>query len=74
MGGQQTKYNGILGSLYKMIAEEGIAGFFKVRVIFPKVMVMISTQGNGTNCIRIAPYSAVQFYTFESVKTVRSLM
>lgn len=41
-----AKYNGVVASLIKIYREEGIMGYFK---------------GNGTNCIRIIPYSAVQF-------------
>lgn len=72
MGGQEVKYNGIWGSLSTMIREEGVRGFFKVRR--ERVLCSltdITCQGNGTNCIRIAPYSAVQFYTFENCKQVR---
>ena len=44
---------GIIPTLRKIYVEEGILGFFR---------------GNGTNIIRIVPYSAVQFATYEAVK------
>ncbi|SNX83494.1 related to mitochondrial carrier protein [Melanopsichium pennsylvanicum] len=47
-------YNGVWGGLVKMWKEEGFAGFMR---------------GNGINCLRIAPYSAVQFTTYEMAKT-----
>ncbi|SPO32284.1 related to mitochondrial carrier protein [Ustilago trichophora] len=47
-------YNGVWGGLVKMWQEEGFAGFMR---------------GNGINCLRIAPYSAVQFTTYELCKT-----
>lgn len=37
--------------------EEGFPGFMR---------------GNGINCLRIVPYSAVQFTTYEQLKKVRS--
>jgi len=43
-------------SLVSIYQKEGILGFFK---------------GNGTNVIRIAPYSAVQFASYERYKQVR---
>lgn len=45
--------SGIIRSLRKMHEEEGVLGFFR---------------GNGTNIVRIIPYSAVQFATYETVK------
>jgi solute carrier family 25 phosphate transporter 23/24/25/41 len=48
------KYNGIWNSLVKIGKEEGALGYFK---------------GNGTNIIRIFPYSAVQFAAYEFFKT-----
>lgn len=49
-----TKYNtGVLNAIKQLYQEEGIKGLFR---------------GNGLNCIRIFPYSAVQFATFEYVK------
>ncbi|KAJ1570868.1 hypothetical protein NDA11_005027 [Ustilago hordei] len=47
-------YNGVWTGLVKMWKEEGFAGFMR---------------GNGINCLRIAPYSAVQFTTYEMCKT-----
>eukprot|EP01114_Cavostelium_apophysatum_P023606 TRINITY_DN8945_c0_g1_i1.p1 TRINITY_DN8945_c0_g1~~TRINITY_DN8945_c0_g1_i1.p1 ORF type:complete len:304 (-),score=47.14 TRINITY_DN8945_c0_g1_i1:9-920(-) len=47
------KYQGIFRSLKMMYTEEGIAGWFK---------------GNGTNVIRMLPYSAVQFAAYEQFK------
>lgn len=49
------QYPGILNSLIKIRKEEGILGYFK---------------GNGTNVIRIFPYSAVQFAVYEKSKKV----
>lgn len=45
--------------LAKMWREEGWRGFMR---------------GNGTNCIRIVPYSAVQFGSYNFYKRVRSIM
>ncbi|KAM9977187.1 hypothetical protein ACTFIR_011045 [Dictyostelium discoideum] len=47
------KGRGIIQSLKTMYATEGFIGFFK---------------GNGTNVIRIAPYSAIQFLSYEKYK------
>lgn len=44
-------------ALAKMWREEGWRGFMR---------------GNGTNCIRIVPYSAVQFSSYNFYNTVRS--
>lgn len=41
-----------------MWREEGFRGFMR---------------GNGINCVRIVPYSAVQFTTYEQLKRVRDL-
>ncbi|PWN53733.1 mitochondrial carrier [Violaceomyces palustris] len=46
-------YSGVVSGLMKMWREEGFSGFMR---------------GNGINCLRIAPYSAVQFTTYESAK------
>lgn len=51
-----TKYNGVLSALGRMYTEEGVRGFFK---------------GNGTNVARIAPFSAIQFFSFDVYKGVR---
>lgn len=39
-----------LGILKTIYQREGIQGLFR---------------GNGTNCMRIAPYTAIEFYMFE---------
>ncbi|KAG8994460.1 hypothetical protein FRB94_013122 [Tulasnella sp. JGI-2019a] len=46
-------YNGVWRSLVRMWKEEGFKGLMR---------------GNGANCIRIIPYSAVQFTTYEQLK------
>ncbi|KAG8901749.1 hypothetical protein FRB99_005118 [Tulasnella sp. 403] len=46
-------YNGVWRSLTRMWKEEGFRGFMR---------------GNGANCIRIIPYSAVQFTSYEQLK------
>jgi len=48
-----VKYKGIWNSLRTIGREEGIGGYFK---------------GNGTNVIRMFPYSAVQFAAYEQFK------
>jgi solute carrier family 25 phosphate transporter 23/24/25/41 len=49
------KYGGIVSSLVQMGREEGIRGYFK---------------GNMSNIVRVVPYSAVQFVSYEEFKTV----
>ncbi|TIC37632.1 hypothetical protein E3Q09_00641 [Wallemia mellicola] len=49
----KAEYTGLWSSLKKMYKEEGFKGFMR---------------GNGINCLRIAPYSAVQFSTYEFLK------
>ncbi|KAJ2491582.1 hypothetical protein IWW37_002149 [Coemansia sp. RSA 2050] len=51
--GAGSSYNGVIGTLAKIWREEGIAGYMR---------------GNGTNVVRIVPYSAVQFATYEQLK------
>lgn len=51
--GSKGAYSGVLSGLRKMWHEEGFKGFMR---------------GNGINCLRIAPYSAVQFSTYEILK------
>ncbi|ODQ77579.1 hypothetical protein BABINDRAFT_163314 [Babjeviella inositovora NRRL Y-12698] len=51
--GCSTAYNGIFPTIVRMYREEGFKGLFR---------------GNGLNCVRIFPYSAVQFATFEKIK------
>ncbi|KIM23813.1 hypothetical protein M408DRAFT_76951 [Serendipita vermifera MAFF 305830] len=53
-GGGAT-YNGVWNSLVRMWKEEGFRGYMR---------------GNGVNCLRIVPYSAVQFTTYEFMKRV----
>jgi len=48
-----NEYHSIAGSLKKMYVDDGWRGYFK---------------GNGTNIIRIVPYSAAQFAAFEKFK------
>ncbi|KAG8894563.1 hypothetical protein FRC00_008761, partial [Tulasnella sp. 408] len=48
-----SAYNGVYRSLVRMWQEEGFRGFMR---------------GNGANCIRIIPYSAVQFTAYEQLK------
>ncbi|KAG6841031.1 hypothetical protein C0991_002493 [Blastosporella zonata] len=47
------QYKGVWRSLARMWKEEGFRGFMR---------------GNGINCLRIVPYSAVQFTTYEQLK------
>jgi solute carrier family 25 phosphate transporter 23/24/25/41 len=49
-----NEYKGVISSLFQMVKIEGVRGLFK---------------GNGTNVIRIAPYSAIQFSSYEKYKT-----
>ncbi|KAF8198133.1 mitochondrial carrier domain-containing protein [Pholiota molesta] len=51
--GSDTQYKGVYRSLVRMWKEEGFKGFMR---------------GNGINCLRIVPYSAVQFTTYEQLK------
>ncbi|ORY73410.1 mitochondrial carrier domain-containing protein [Leucosporidium creatinivorum] len=53
--GPKAQYKGVLPSLAKMWREEGFRGYMR---------------GNGINCVRIAPYSAVQFSSYELFKGV----
>lgn len=52
----ELQYKGVWRSLVRMWREEGFKGFMR---------------GNGINCLRIVPYSAVQFTTYEQLKKVR---
>ncbi|KAI0674980.1 mitochondrial carrier [Trametes maxima] len=47
------QYKGVWASLVRMWREEGFKGYMR---------------GNGINCLRIIPYSAVQFTTYEQLK------
>jgi hypothetical protein len=51
------QYKGVWRSLVRIWNEEGFSGFMR---------------GNGINCLRIVPYSAVQFTTYEQLKKVRA--
>eukprot|EP00475_Leptophrys_vorax_P040607 TRINITY_DN75585_c0_g1_i1.p1 TRINITY_DN75585_c0_g1~~TRINITY_DN75585_c0_g1_i1.p1 ORF type:complete len:449 (-),score=114.82 TRINITY_DN75585_c0_g1_i1:96-1442(-) len=48
-----AKYQGVISSLRQMYREEGFLSYWK---------------GNGTNVLRIAPYSAIQFFSFDVYK------
>ncbi|EDO33786.1 predicted protein, partial [Nematostella vectensis] len=50
-----AKYSGVGGTLAKIYRDEGLYGYFK---------------GNGTNIVRIVPYTAVQFAAYEEFKKV----
>jgi len=54
-GPSSTGYTGIWGTLAKIWREEGLVGYMR---------------GNGTNVIRIVPYSAVQFAAYERFKNL----
>ncbi|KAK0213068.1 mitochondrial carrier domain-containing protein [Desarmillaria ectypa] len=49
----EQQYKGVWRSLVRMWQEEGFRGYMR---------------GNGINCLRIVPYSAVQFTTYEQLK------
>ena len=55
-GPGQTAYRGVWSTLRQIWVNEGPLGYLK---------------GNGTNVVRIAPYSAVQFASYEKYKQVR---
>jgi solute carrier family 25 phosphate transporter 23/24/25/41 len=52
-GGGPSKYTGLVQSLRRVLMEEGAKGYFR---------------GNMVNCIRVFPYSATQFVTFDYMK------
>ncbi|TFY65892.1 hypothetical protein EVG20_g5196 [Dentipellis fragilis] len=52
-GAADRQYKGVWRSLVRMWREEGFQGYMR---------------GNGINCVRIIPYSAVQFTTYEQLK------
>ncbi|GAB5593389.1 hypothetical protein Unana1_08289 [Umbelopsis nana] len=54
-GPEPAAYQGIVPTLTKMWREEGVMGFLR---------------GNGTNVVRIIPYSATQFAAYEQFKTM----
>lgn len=51
--GSQHAYNGMFRTIFKMYADEGWKGLFR---------------GNLLNCVRIFPYSAIQYSVFEKCK------
>ncbi|EDO34426.1 predicted protein [Nematostella vectensis] len=55
---KNPKFKGVLPTLIQIGKEEGILGYFK---------------GNGTNVIRIFPYSAVQFAAYEEYKKLLNI-
>eukprot|EP00940_MAST-03C_sp_MAST-3C-sp2_P002789 g2789.t1 len=52
-GGSPDKYRGVLHTFRRVVQEEGIANLWR---------------GNVVNCIRVAPYSATQFVSYEQYK------
>jgi solute carrier family 25 phosphate transporter 23/24/25/41 len=54
----QRKLRGIIPTLRKIWLEEGLRGYFK---------------GNGTNVVRIIPYTAVQFASYEEYKKLLNI-
>lgn len=54
-------------ALIKIGKEEGIIGYFKGTFLHE---VNIHYSGNGTNVVRMLPYSAVQFAAYEQFKKV----
>ncbi|KAK3755750.1 hypothetical protein QZH41_019983 [Actinostola sp. cb2023] len=50
-----SKYSGVYGTLATIYRNEGLIGYFK---------------GNGTNIVRIVPYTAVQFAAYEEFKKI----
>eukprot|EP00281_Chroomonas_sp_CCMP1168_P020915 CAMPEP_0206229874 /NCGR_PEP_ID=MMETSP0047_2-20121206/9936_1 /ASSEMBLY_ACC=CAM_ASM_000192 /TAXON_ID=195065 /ORGANISM="Chroomonas mesostigmatica_cf, Strain CCMP1168" /LENGTH=305 /DNA_ID=CAMNT_0053653215 /DNA_START=13 /DNA_END=930 /DNA_ORIENTATION=- len=53
-GGAADKYTGIWQTLVRVAREDGVRGYWR---------------GNGANCVRVIPYSATQFVTFDHMKT-----
>lgn len=52
--GQTPRYSGIASSLHSIFKNDGVAGLWK---------------GNGANCVRVFPSSALQFYCYPMWKT-----
>lgn len=52
-GPGHANYKGMFPTIWKMYIDEGFKGLFR---------------GNGLNCLRIFPYSAVQFYVYQKIK------
>lgn len=50
---QQAYQSGTLRTIYQIYLDEGVKGLFR---------------GNGVNCIRIVPYTAIQYTVYESLK------
>lgn len=53
LSGTSDKHSSIVRTLKNIAAEEGLKGFWR---------------GNGVNCIRVAPYAATQFASYEKYK------
>jgi solute carrier family 25 phosphate transporter 23/24/25/41 len=53
--GQKAKYTSVSGALKTIWKEEGLRGMFR---------------GNGLNCLRIFPTSAIQFYSYDRYKAL----
>lgn len=51
--GEKAEYNSFFGALRKIQQEEGVKGLWK---------------GNNVACLRLGPYSAVKYWTFETLK------
>ena len=54
-GGGADKYTGLWQALRRVVHDDGVRGYFR---------------GNLANCIRVVPYSATQFVTFDYCKRV----
>lgn len=55
LAGTGDKHTSIARTLKNILTEEGLQGFWR---------------GNGVNCIRVAPYAATQFASYEKYKRV----
>lgn len=56
IGIQHVVYKeGVLATLRSMLEREGFRGYFK---------------GNGTNVVKVVPYSAIRFFSYEVYKKV----
>jgi solute carrier family 25 phosphate transporter 23/24/25/41 len=53
--GAADKYTSLWQALFRVAREDGIKGYWR---------------GNLANCIRVVPYSATQFVTFEHLKSI----
>lgn len=54
-GNQQSYRRGTLSTIWQIYKEEGYKGLFR---------------GNGINCIRIVPYTAIQYSVYENLKKI----